>query len=63
LPSKGYDYEIQPGDILSSIVNDYRKKGAKVTISNVIKANPDVIKNPDRLPVGKKIFIPDAGLQ
>jgi predicted RNase H-like nuclease (RuvC/YqgF family) len=63
VPSKGYDYEIQPGDILSSIVSDFRKKGAKVTTQMVIKANPDVIKNPDRLPVGKKIFIPDAGLQ
>jgi uncharacterized small protein (DUF1192 family) len=63
IPAKGYDYEIQPGDILSSIVSDYRKKGAKVTTQMVIKANPDVIKNPDRLPVGKKIFIPDAALR
>jgi uncharacterized coiled-coil protein SlyX len=45
-------------DKLSMIVQEYRKKGVKVTLQQVKDANPDV--NPNRLLVGQKIWIPDA---
>ena len=55
---KGYWYEIKREDKLSVIVQEYRKKGVKVTLQQVKDANPDV--NPNRLLVGQKIWIPDA---
>jgi LysM repeat protein len=55
---KGYWYEIKREDKLSIIVQEYRKKGVKVTLQQVKDANPDV--NPNRLLVGQKIWIPDA---
>lgn len=54
---KGYEYVVQRGDTLSVIVSEFNKQGVKVTIDQVIKANPKL--NPDRIPVGRKIFIPD----
>jgi LysM repeat protein len=56
-PVKGYEYEIKPGDYLSAIVEAYRKEGIKVTLDQVLKANPGL--NPQKLKVGKKIIIPD----
>jgi hypothetical protein len=58
---KGYEYQILSGDSLSMIVQAYRKQGVKVTMDQVIKANPGL--NPNRLPAGKKIFIPDPSLK
>jgi LysM repeat protein len=58
---KGYEYEVQDGDTLSTIVAEYRKQGVKVTVEQVLKANPNL--KPNRLIVGKKIFIPDAALK
>jgi hypothetical protein len=55
---KGYWYEIKREDKLSVIVQEYRKKGVKVTLAQVKDANPDV--NPNRLLVGQKIWIPDT---
>jgi LysM repeat protein len=57
-PQNGYEYEIKSGDTLSLIVKAYRDKGVKVTKTQVIKANPGL--DPNKLYVGKKIFIPDA---
>jgi uncharacterized coiled-coil protein SlyX len=54
---KGYWHEIKREDKLSMIVQEYRKKGVKVTLQQVKDANPDV--NPNRLLVGHKIWIPD----
>lgn len=54
---KGYDYEIHPGDTLSSIAKAYREQGVKVTTTQIIAANPGL--NPNALIAGKKIFIPD----
>ena len=54
---KGYDYEIHPGDNLSSIAKAYREQGVKVTTTQIIAANPGL--NPNALIAGKKIFIPD----
>lgn len=55
--SVGYEYEVQPGDNISSIVSSYRESGVPVTVNMVLKANPSVV--PERLQVGTKLFIPD----
>lgn len=55
-PEKGYEYTIEPGDTLSTVVAAYREKGVKVTVDDVLKANPTV--KPTTLKVGQKIFIP-----
>ena len=55
--SVGYEYEVQPGDNISSIVASYRESGVPVTVNMVLKANPSVV--PERLQVGTKLFIPD----
>ncbi len=56
-PRKGYEYEIKPGDTIAAIVAAYQQSGVKVTVQQVLKANPNL--NPNRLTVGKKVFIPD----
>jgi nucleoid-associated protein YgaU len=56
-PQKGYDYTVKSGDTLSLIAKAYRDQGVKVTTSQIIKANPGL--DPNKLYVGKKIFIPD----
>lgn len=56
LPEKGFEYVIQPGDTLSVIVQAYREKGIRVTVDQVVKANPGL--KPNALRVGQKVFIP-----
>lgn len=58
VPSKGYYYEIQEKDTVSGIAKKYRAEGVKVTVDQILAANPGL--NPNSLIVGKKIFIPDA---
>jgi LysM repeat protein len=53
---KGYDYVVQQGDTLSTIAQAYREKNIKVTIDQIIKANPGL--KPERLRLGQKIWIP-----
>jgi nucleoid-associated protein YgaU len=55
-PGKGYEYVVKESDTLSDIVQAYRKNGVKVTLDQVLKANPKL--NPKRLQVGQKVFIP-----
>jgi LysM repeat protein len=55
-PEKGFEYVIQSGDTLSVIAEAYREKNIKVTVDQIMKANPGL--NPNRLKVGQKIFIP-----
>lgn len=55
-PEKGYEYVVQSGDTLSSIVAAYRKEGIKVTTDMVLKANPKL--DPNKMQIGQKIFIP-----
>ena len=57
-PQKGYEYQIASGDNLSAIAKAYRAQGVKVTVDQILAANPGL--NPKNLIVGKKIFIPDA---
>lgn len=58
-PQKGYDYVVQQGDFLAAIVKAYREKGIKVTVQQVLDANPGLKANNMR--VGQKIFIPEPG--
>ncbi len=53
---KGYPYVIQSGDSLSVIVQAYREKNIKITVDQILKANPGL--NEKKLKVGQKIFIP-----
>ena len=47
---------IQSGDTLSAIVQAYKEKNIKVTVAQILKANPGL--KAERLIVGTKIFIP-----
>ena len=55
-PEKGYEYVVQRGDSLSIIVQAYHEKNIKVSVEQILKANPGL--KPDKLYVGRKIFIP-----
>ncbi len=55
-PEKGYDYVIQSGDTLSTIAAAYKEKGVKVTVDDILKANPGL--KATSLKVGQKVFIP-----
>lgn len=56
-PQKGYYYEIKSGDTLSAIARAYREQGIKVSVDQILAANPGL--NPKNMVVGKKVFIPD----
>ncbi len=56
-PETGFEYVVQKKDTLSTIVQAvYREKNVRVTVEQVLKANPGL--KPDKLVPGKKIFIP-----
>jgi len=55
-PEKGFEYVIRSGDTLDAIVMAYREKNIKVTVKEIIDANPGLV--PERLQIGQKIFIP-----
>jgi LysM repeat protein len=55
-PEKGFEYVIQQGDTLSTIVQAYREKNVKVSTEQILKANPGL--KPEKIRVGQKIFIP-----
>lgn len=57
VPQNCYEYVIKQDDTISAIVVAYQQSGVKVTVSQVLKANPGV--NPNRLRPGQKLFIPD----
>jgi nucleoid-associated protein YgaU len=54
--TEGFEYTIQSGDTLSTIVAGCRKQGVKVTVDQILKANPGL--KPESLQPGKKISIP-----
>jgi LysM repeat protein len=56
LPDKGFEYVVQSGDTLSVIVKAYAEKNIKVTVDQILKANPGL--KPEKLRVGQKVFIP-----
>lgn len=53
---KGYTHTILKDDTLTGIVQAYKEKGIKVTVDQILKANPGL--KPNNMPVGKEIFIP-----
>ena len=53
---KGFEYVIQPDDNLGKIVKAYREKNIKVTVDQILKANPSLDEY--HMSVGKKIWIP-----
>jgi LysM repeat protein len=55
-PEKGFEYVVQSGDTLSLIAQAYRDKNIKVTVKQILQANPGLDEK--RLKVGQKIFIP-----
>ncbi len=56
-PQSGHPYTVAPGDTLAAIAKAYRAQGVRVTVKEILAANPGLDAN--RLYVGKKIFIPD----
>lgn len=52
----GYYYEVKAGNTLSAIAKAYRAQGIKVTVDEILKANPGLTAS--GLKVGQKIFIP-----
>lgn len=56
-PQKGYEYTVKAGDTVGLIAKAYRDQGVKVSVSQILKANPGL--DPNKLYVGKKVFIPD----
>jgi LysM repeat protein len=55
-PDKGFEYQVKKGDNLSNIVQAYRDNNIKVTMDQILKANPGL--KPEKMRVGQKIFIP-----
>ena len=53
---KVFPYTVQSGDTLDAIVQAYKEKNIKVTVAQILAANPGL--KADRLRVGQKIFIP-----
>ncbi len=55
-PEAGFEYVVEKGDSLSVIVQRVREKGIKVTMDQVLKANPGL--KPEKMRAGQKLFIP-----
>jgi LysM repeat protein len=55
-PEKGYEYVIKSGDTLDAVAQAYKDQNIKVTVAQILKANPGL--KAERLRVGQKIFIP-----
>jgi LysM repeat protein len=53
---KGYPYTIKKNDTLDAIVQAYKEKNIKVTVDQILKANPGLV--PERMRTGQKIWIP-----
>jgi LysM repeat protein len=53
---KGFYYEIKSGNTLSAIAKEYCDQGHKVTVKQILDANPGL--DSKSLIVGQKIFIP-----
>lgn len=55
--TQGWEYTIQKGNTLSAIAEAYRAEGIKVSVDDILKANPGL--DPKALKVGAVIFIPE----
>jgi len=56
-PKKGFEYKVAQGDTLSLIAQAYREKNIKVSVEQILKANPGL--KPEKMRVGDVIFIPE----
>ena len=56
VPEKGIEYTIQEGDTLSAIAQACKEKKIKVTVDQIVKANPGL--KPEKMRPGHKLFIP-----
>ena len=54
--SPHFEYTVQNGDTLGAIVKAYRDKNIKVTLQQILAANPGL--KPETMKVGQKIVIP-----
>jgi len=52
----GYEYTISDGDTLPKIVSKLRSRDLKITVKQIMDANPG--QNWNNLQIGKKLFIP-----
>jgi nucleoid-associated protein YgaU len=55
-PDKVFEYELKSGDTLSAIVKAYAEKNIKVTVKQILDANPGLDEK--KLKPGKTIIIP-----
>ena len=53
---KGYEYLVKSGDTGGTILQFYREQGVKITLRQLLEANPSV--NWNKLKIGQKIFVP-----
>lgn len=53
---KAFPYVIKKGDTLDAIVLAYKEKNIKVTVDQILKANPGL--KPEKMYIGQKIWIP-----
>jgi LysM repeat protein len=53
---KGFEHVVKPGETLDAIALGCKEKNLKVTVAQILKANPGL--KAERLKVGQKIFIP-----
>jgi LysM repeat protein len=51
-----YEYMVQPNDTLGAIAKAYREKNIKVTVQQILNANPGL--KPENMKVGQKLIIP-----
>ncbi|HEX4263578.1 MAG TPA: LysM peptidoglycan-binding domain-containing protein [Verrucomicrobiae bacterium] len=51
-----FEYTVQSGDTLGAIVKAYRDKNVKISLSQILAANPGL--KPENMKVGQKIVIP-----
>lgn len=54
---RGWEYTIEPDNTLSAVAQAYRKQGIKISVDDILKANPGL--DPKKLKVGQVIFIPE----
>jgi LysM repeat protein len=55
-PENGYEYVIKENDKLITIAKAYNDQGVKVTVKQILDANPGL--KPETMKIGQKIFIP-----
>ena len=53
---KGFEHVVKSGDTLSTIIQAYREKNIKVSLDQILKANPEM--KPEKIRPGQKIWIP-----